>query len=172
MAETPTVTDAGTPTPFDGHRLAEFIYGTVTGMVAISGVGEGSGVDWEAAAAVIIVGALAIWVAHAYAILLSQRVVSGRRLRRLDVRETLAGSWPIVIAGIILALPLAPAAIGLWSVSLALTLGSVIGIALLALMGILAGTLARETWTRRLLMAVGSAGLGTVVVVVEYLVRG
>ena len=96
----------------DGHKLSEFIYGTIIGMVAVAGIDGGDGTSWLEAAAAIVAGAAAIWVAHAYAVLLSRRVVAGHRLAARDLGEALAGSWPIVTAGVILALPLLPVALG------------------------------------------------------------
>ena len=41
---------------FDGHRLSEFIYGTVTGMVAVTGIDAGHGASWLGAVAIVLVG--------------------------------------------------------------------------------------------------------------------
>lgn len=100
----------------DGHRLSEFVYGTVTGMVAVAGVGGSHETTWWNAASIIIVGAAAIWLAHSYSIFFGKRVSGGRRLGFRDLTETLRGSWPIVIAGMVLALPMLPAAFGVWNV--------------------------------------------------------
>ena len=100
----------------DAHRLSEFVYGTITGMVAINGI-DPSHSSWAEAAAIIIVGAAAIWIAHAYSILLGQRIGSGRRLAGSDFGYALWGSWPIVTAGVMLALPTLLAAASIWTLT-------------------------------------------------------
>lgn len=155
----------------DGHRLSEFVYGTVTGMVAVAGISGGDEASWSEAALVIVAGAAAIWVAHAYAVLMGKRVAVGHRLDARDLGEALRGSWPIVSAGVILAVPLLPVAAGLWSLDFALGASSLTGVLILALVGILAGVITHETWPRRILLAVLSAGLGLAVVAVELAVH-
>jgi hypothetical protein len=163
--------DAPATSRLDGHKLSEFIYGTVTGMVAVAGIGGGHKTSWWEAALVIITRAVAIWVAHAYSILISKRIVSGRRLKAYDLGETLAGSWPIVSAGVLLTILLLPVAVGLWSLDLALRASNFIGVLILVFVGILAGVVTQETWPRRILLVVLSAGLGLAVVAVEFAVH-
>jgi hypothetical protein len=155
----------------DGHRLSEFIYGTVIGLVAVVGVGDRDSTSWWNAALTIVAGAVAIWVAHAYSMLISKRVLAGRPLDIHELGETLAGSWPIVLAGLLLTIPLLPVAVGLWPLDLALRASSIIGILILALVGALAGVLTHASWPRRLLLAAFSAGLGLAVVALEYLLH-
>ena len=154
----------------DAHRLSEFVYGTITGMVAINGI-DPSHSSWAEAAAIIIVGAAAIWIAHAYSILLGQRIGSGRRLAGRDFGYALWGSWPIVMAGVMLAFPTLLAAASIWTLTSALRLSGLLGVVILAFVGIIAGAVTRETWTRRLLLAVLSPGLGLVVLGFELAVH-
>jgi hypothetical protein len=158
-------------TRIDGHRLSEFIYGTVTGLVAVTGISGDAETSWLGAALVVITGAMAIWLAHAYAMLLSRRISQGQRLAARDLGAALAASWPIVSAGVLLALPMLLVALHLWSLEFALQVSGLVGVSILALAGILAGVITQETWPRRLLLAVLSAGLGVAVVVIELLVH-
>ena len=153
----------------DGEGLAEFIYGTVTGMVAVGGIQAGHDVSWRQAASIIVLGAVAIWVAHAYSELVAHRVTAGRRLGAPDLLSVLRASWPIIFAGVLLAVPLSGAALGLYSVDAALFTSSALGVAVLALVGLFAER--NETWPRRVMDAVLSAGLGVGVVAVELLVH-
>lgn len=155
----------------DGHLLSEFIYGVVTGMIALEGLGNGEGKTPLGAIAVVVAGALVIWLAHAYSISIARRVAVAHRLAGRDVWEVLAGSWPIVGAGFILSIPMFLALLGVIKLSLALDAASLIGVAPLALVGALAGAVTNETVGRRILLAALSAGLGIVVVLVEFLVR-
>jgi hypothetical protein len=140
-------------------------------MVAVAGINGSHEASWLGAASLIVTGAVAIWVAHAYSLLISKRVVAGHRLDAHDLGETLAGSWPIVSAGVLLAIPLLPVAVGLWSLDVALWASSLTGVLILALVGIRAGVVTKETWPRRVLLAALSAGLGLAVVAVEFAVH-
>ena len=152
----------------DGHKLSEFIYGTVTGMVAVTGISGDDETSWLGAATIIVSGAAAIWIAHAYSMLISKRVTLGRRLGVNDLTETLSGSWPIVTAGAILSAPILLVALNAWSLDFALTVSSLLGVAILALVGYFAGVLSGESWSRRLLLVALSAGLGLAVIAVEF----
>ena len=103
---------AETAKTIDGHRLAEFVYGTVTGMVALSGMSSGPDATWTGSIAIVIAGAVAIWLAHGYSIMLSKRVTAGHRLSGSEIASVFAGSWPIVIAGAILAVPFVLVGVG------------------------------------------------------------
>jgi hypothetical protein len=140
-------------------------------MVAIAGLGTAHEMSWLGAASIILVGALAIWLAHSYSVLLSTRVVSGKLLDRHLIGETLSHSWAIVSAGILIAIPLLPVGIGLWSLEVALGIANGLGIAVLALVGLIAGIVTKEPWPRRILLAALSAGLGIAIVAIEYAVH-
>lgn len=155
----------------DGERLAQFIYGTVIGLVGLGGAGtDGSRGSWWEAASQVILGAAAVWVAHSYSDLLSHRVVIGRGLEFRELRAGLASSWPIVIAGLLLAAPFLPAGLGLVSVGAAANTSRALGVLVLALIGFSAEHPGEHRWGRRLLHAAWSAGLGLAVVGLELLV--
>ncbi len=154
----------------DGHRLAEFVYGIVTGMVAVAGIGAHPEQGWIGTAAIVVIGAVAIWLAHGYAQMLSRRVTIGRRPTGKEIRDTFAGSWPIVVAGFVLAVPILATGTGLWSLETGVKWSGYVGVILLLLVGLLAGWLTKETWPRRLLIAVVYGGLGVAVVAIEYIV--
>lgn len=156
----------------DGARLSGFIYGTTSGLVALGGVGvrEPDFTAWWEAATRVILGAAAVWMAHAYAELLSHRVVSGRPLEFRELRATLASSWSILVAGLVLAAPLVPAGLGVVSVGMATNVSRALGVTVLALIGFYAEQTGEHRWGRRLLHAGLTAGLGLAVVAVELLV--
>lgn len=155
----------------NAHKLSEFIYGTVTAMVAVAGVSEGHDTLWSDAMLIVVAGAFAIWLAHAYATLMGRRAASGKRNEWADLRKALTDSWPIVSAGVMVSLPLVLAGIGVLDLDAALWACSLVGLVILALVGILAGKMSQETWGYRLLMALLSAGLGVLIVAIEYYVR-
>lgn len=152
----------------DGHRLAEFVYGTVTGLVAITGIAGHPEAGWFGTAIIVLTGAVAIWLAHGYSIMLSKRVTGGRRLTGSEIGHIFSGSWPIVSAGFVLAVPILATGLGLWNLDTGIRISGYLGIAVLALVGVLAGVLTRETWPRRALLALVYGGLGVAVVAIEY----
>ncbi len=152
----------------NGHRLTEFIYGTITAMVTIAGLSESTDLGWWSALTIIVLGAAAVWVAHAYSTMISQRLTLGRRLHGLEMWEAMRTSWPIVTAGFLVASPLLLAGMGLTSVDNALTFSNILGIAILALVGYSAGLVSKEPLARRLVLAVGSAAIGFAVVMIEF----
>ena len=152
----------------DGHRLAEFVYGTVTGLVAITGIGAHPEGGWADTAGIVVAGAIAIWLAHGYSIMLSKRLTLGRRLSSQEIAHVFRGSWPIVIAGVVLAVPMLFSGLGVWGLDTAVAISGWLGVAILALVGLLAGSLTHETWPYRLLIAGVYAGLGLLVVTIEF----
>jgi len=155
----------------DGHRLAEFVYGTVTGLVAITGIGSHPAGGPLEVAGIVVAGAVAIWLAHGYSILLSKRITTARRLTSTEIRDAFAGSWPIVTAGAVLASPILLSALGLWSLEAGVRASGWAGVAVLALVGMAAGAITHETWGRRTLLAFLTAGIGVLVVAFEFIVH-
>jgi hypothetical protein len=154
----------------DGDRLSGFIYGTVTGLVALGAAGShgADGTWWEVATSVVL-GVAALWVAHAYCELLSHRVVIGRHLELRELRAVLSSSWAILLAGVLLSAPLLPVGLGIVSVATATNVSRGLGVTVLALIGFYAEQTGKHHWGRRLLLAGLSAGLGLAVVGAELL---
>lgn len=163
--------ESAQPKPLNGHRLSEFIYGTVTGMVAVVGIDSGADASGWEALLIVVAGAAAIWVAHAYATLMSHRITSGRRAEGRDLVEALRSSWPVVSAGLLLAAPLLGVVFGVYALQTGLGLSSIMGVLILALIGIAAGIVTHETWPRRIVLVLLSCGLGLAIVVIELAVH-
>jgi hypothetical protein len=160
------------PALLDGTRLSGFIYGTVTGLVALGGEGAREAeVTWWGPAGSVVLGAAAVWVANGYAELLSHRVVSGRPLEFRELRAALSSSWPIVMAGLLLSAPLLAAGLGVVSVGTATDISKALGVTVLALIGFYAEQTGEHHWGRRVAHAGLSAGLGLAVVGAELLVH-
>lgn len=159
-----------TPSPQAVRRwFTEFVYGTVTAMVAVAGILAGHETSSRGAIAIVVVGALTVWFAHAYCKVIGSRMASGRGSYGRDLLDALSGSWPIVTAGGLLAAPLVVAALGLWSLELALWISTGVGVVILAIVGVLAGVSERATWPVRILLVALSCGMGLAVVAVEVL---
>jgi hypothetical protein len=156
----------------DAHRLSEFIYGTVTGLVAVAGIDAGSVMEWWKAALVVVSGAVAIWLAHAYASLLGRQIAGGGQPSARALGEALESSWPVVTAGLTLAAPLLGVPLGLYALDRALLISSGFGILILALMGAATGVAAHASRMQRIALIALSCGLGLVVVAVGLAVHG
>jgi len=150
----------------DVHRLSEYIYGTVTGLVAVTGIDAGGMVEWWKAVLVVVSGAVAIWLAHAYATLISRQITGGGQPSARALREALESSWPVVTAGLTLAAPLLGVPLGLYGLDRALLISSGLGVLILALMGVAAGVAAHASRIQRIALIVVSCGLGLLVVAV------
>lgn len=168
MAET----DAASGSIIDGVKLSGFIYGTTSGLVALGGAGVHATdfTAWWEAASRVMLGAATVWMAHAYSEVLSHRVVSGRPLEFRELRATLADSWTIVVAGLVLAAPLVVAGLGVASVAVAANVARALGVTVLAVIGFYAEQTGAHRWGRRLLHAGLTAGVGLAVVAAELLV--
>jgi hypothetical protein len=153
----------------DGDRLAQFIYGTVSGLVALGGA-RGAEVIWWESGSRVVLGAAAVWLAHAYSELLSHRVVIGRHLEFREFRAVLSSSWAILVAGLLLSTPFFPAGVGVVSVGTATGISKALGVTVLGLIGFYAEQTGKTRLARRLLLGGLSAGLGLAVVGAELLV--
>jgi hypothetical protein len=150
----------------DAHRLSEFIYGTVTGLVALAGIDASGVVEWWKAMLVVVSGAVAIWLAHAYAMLISHQITDRGQPSARAFGQALESAWPVVMAGLTLAVPLLGVGFELYGLDRALLISSGLGVVLLTLMGVAAGAAARASWIQRLALILLSCGLGLLVVAV------
>ena len=150
----------------DAHRLSEYIYGTITGLVAVAAIDAGSVVEWWKAVLVVVSGAVAIWLAHAYAMLVSRQITSGGQPSARAFRQAVESSWPVVTAGLTLAAPMLGVPLGLYGLDRALLISSGLGVLILALMGVAAGVAAHASRIQRIALIVLSCGLGLLVVAV------
>ncbi len=155
----------------DRHWLSEFVYGVITAMVVIAALVQEREDTWWQAFLIIVAGSAAVWIAHSYSEIISERLVVRRRLVGSDFAKAMRQSWPIVTAGAIVAVPTLFPAIGLTSVETSLTACNVVGIIILALVGYLAGMVTKEKQSYRFFLAAASAGVGVIVVAIEFIVH-
>jgi MFS family permease len=157
---------------FRTRRLSEFVYGVISAMIAIAGLSDNSEpIAGFAAAAAVVAGAAAIWLAHSYADWLGERVRERHELGFQDILHVAATAWPIVIAGVIVSLPIALAETSLWDLETGLLLGNLTGLVILALIGLYAGILAQMSALRTLALMLLTIGLGALVIGVEQAVH-
>jgi multidrug transporter EmrE-like cation transporter len=166
---------AGTEDPFLGtaahersvHWLSSYVYGTISTLVAIAGLTFENSPHALTTAGVVVVGAVAIWFAHA----LSQLVVlpswQGLDLKAADVKKELRNSWSILVAAIPATFIFILAGVHLFEVKTAFTVAEAVGVLALAVVGFgTAGDRSRPLG-RRLGYVGGLVGVGVVIVVLE-----
>lgn len=119
------------------------------------------------ASLIVIVGAAAVWMAHAYSKLIGERLRLGHPLTSEGFVHAARATWPIVSAGVLLSLPFLPTGLGAYEVATGLRLSTGLGVVLLALIGFMLGVVTDSSWGRRLVLIAFSAGLGVVIVLAE-----
>ena len=87
-------------------------------------------------AGVVIVGAIAIWLAHILSRLVSKRSQGHLQLTPADVLTEARRSWSIVTAAIPATVIFVLAAAHLWTIQTAFVLADIVGVAALAVVGI------------------------------------
>ncbi|HEX3981549.1 MAG TPA: hypothetical protein VHW93_09995 [Acidimicrobiales bacterium] len=172
--EDPAAAEAGGP----GHRhdgsvvgLADYVYGTISTLVAIAGLTFENTPNALTAAGVVVVGAVAIWLAHGFSQLVIVRPWQQLELRWSHLWGELRSSWTIVSAAIPATLIFVLAHAGLWTVRTGFALAEIVGVLALAVVGL--GTAGRGTglsW-RRVFYVGGLVLVGVFIVLLELLVH-
>ncbi len=149
--------------------LADYVYGTISTLVAIAGLTFEAHPEALTSAGVVVVGAVAIWLAHGLSQLVILRSWQNLELRRSDVAAELRGSWTIVTAAIPATAIFILSGAGLFGVRTAFILAEVVGVLALAVVGMgTAGGRGRPLG-RRLLYIGGLVLIGVLIVMLELL---
>ncbi|MGH9080544.1 MAG: hypothetical protein ACRDYE_10820 [Acidimicrobiales bacterium] len=149
--------------------LADYVYGTISTLVAIAGLTFETNPGALTTAGVVVVGAVAIWLAHTLSRVVLLHSWHSLQLKAVDVVDDLRGSWSIVSAAIPATLIFVLAGAHLWTVQTAFALAETIGVLALAVVGI--GTTAGSGRSRlqRALYVVGLVSVGVAIVLFELL---
>jgi hypothetical protein len=151
--------------------LADYVYGTISTLVAIAGLTFETNPGALTTAGVVVVGAIAIWLAHALSQLVILRSWQNLEVRRSDIVAELRGSWTIVTAAIPATLIFVAAGAGLFTVKTAFSLAELVGVLALAVVGFgTAGGSGRSVW-RRALYILALVSVGVLIVLLELLVH-
>jgi hypothetical protein len=147
--------------------LANYVYGTISTLVAIAGLTYEKHPGALTTAGVVVVGAVSIWLAHALSQLVITESWQTLTIRWEDIRDELRGSWAIVSAALPATLIFLLAEAHLWTVGTAFVLAEVVGVLALAVVGI--GTAGRRSGSpaRRTVYVLGLVGVGVVIVGLE-----
>ena len=165
------------PSPFEPERmhavqwLADYVYGTISTLVAIAGLTFETNPEALTTAGVVVVGAVSIWFAHTLARLVTTRSWQHLKLQRSDIRAQLLGSWSIVAAALPATIIFTLAGIHLWNVDTAFVLAEIVGVLALAVVGI--GTVGgrERSMARRIVYVVGLVSVGVMIVLLELVVH-
>ena len=148
------------------------MYGTISTLVALAGLTFESNPGDLTTAGVVVVGAIAIWLAHALSRLITTRSWQHMTLKRSDIRRELVGSWSILAA----AIPAtscfhAVGALHFWGVWTSFVIADVIGVLALAVVGIGTAGVGERPLGRRALYVSALVSVGMAIVLLESLVH-
>jgi hypothetical protein len=171
------VTEQSIPSPFepeDRHAvlwLSDYVYGTISTLVAISGLTFETHPEALTTAGVVVLGAVSIWLAHTLSRLVTTRSWQHLTVKRSDVRDQLLGSWPIVAAAIPATLIFTLSGLHLWEVRTAFILAEIVGVLGLAVVGVGTAGGRERPLRRRIFYVVGLVAVGAMIVALELLVH-
>lgn len=153
------------------REVAGTIYGTILVLAIVAGLSEDDTVDaWQLLVSVVAT-TLVFWIAHAYAEVLSKRLVAGRSLSWRETWSALAAEWAMVRAGVPAAIALALAELGVYSTDAGVDIAIGLGIASLFALGLQLGRREGATRLQTFASAALNASLGLVIVVLKVLVH-
>ncbi len=149
------------------HWLADYVYGTVSSLVAVAGISFDPTIDVVTAVAIVLVGAVAIWWAHALSRLVNRRAQEHLELTPGDVGRELRGAISVVVAALPAAAVLALVGTGIWTMRTGLILANVLGVVSLLAVGIGTAGGSDRPLGRRVRYVVAVVLVGVVIVVLE-----
>jgi len=147
----------------------EYVYGTISTLVAISGLTFEKSLNSVAVGAVIIVGAFAIALAHALSHLVVEwsKQSPTHRFTGRTVAVQLRQSWPIVSAALPAVVVVVISRTGLFSTSTALSIDQFVGVAALAVVGVLTARVPSQSLWHRAVYVVSLVVAGLLIVLLE-----
>ncbi len=149
------------------HWLADYVYGTIATLVAIAGLTFEAHPGELTTAAVVIVGAFAIWMAHILSRLVSKRSGGHLQLTVSDVATEARSSWSIVTAAIPATVIFILAGAHLWTMHTAFVLADVVGVLALAVVGVGTAGGRDRPLGRRIAYVCGLVLVGIAIVLLE-----
>ena len=153
------------------HWLSSYVYGTISTLVAIAGLTFESHPGALTTAGVVVLGALAIWLAHALSQLIVLPSWQNLTLRAADVTLELRNSWSILYAAIPATFIFILAGVHVFEVKTAFVVAEAVGVLALAVVGIGTAGTRGHSLGRRLLYSGGLVSVGVVIVLLEVVVH-
>jgi hypothetical protein len=174
----PAGADSGSGTPSSpvsaqvSDRIGGYVYGTIGVLVALGSLGaEPENLRAPVAALVVFVGAVAIWLAHAFSQLLAGRIRHGHRLGAGRPVRELRSSWPIVSAALPSTVFICIGWAGLWSVSTSLRGSTILAVFALGLAGVVTARFSGDRGAAAAVDVAAAACLGIVIALLELAVH-
>ena len=153
-------------------ELQEFVYGTLTVMVAIGGlVGSSEPPTARRSIAVILGVAFATMLAHTFAALTGMHVANRRAVRRAEAIVELGHSWRIVLAAVPSIVVLALSATGLYSTVTAMRVSNGLAVLALIVIGLIAARRAGSSLFTSVVFVTLATVMGLVIVAIELFVH-
>jgi hypothetical protein len=151
--------------------LADYVYGTISTLVAIAGLTYENKPEALINAGLVVAAAVAIWLAHGASRLVILRTWQNLELHGSDLRRVLQGSWTIVVAAVPGTLVFVLAGLHVWTVRTAFVVAEIVGVLALAVVGY--GTTGGQGRLRgrRLVYIGGLVMVGVLIVLLELLVH-
>ena len=162
--------DLDAATHAEAHRATEFVYGTIAVLIVIAGI-DISGGQAQAAPAIILVGAVATWLAHAYADSLGLQLTTGRAPTRTDIWHSLWGAVPIVLAALPATAVTLGATLGFLAPRTSVLISNAMALLVLTAAGWFAARGSGANRAGSLVSAVASTSIGLAIVGMELLVH-
>jgi hypothetical protein len=148
--------------------VAFVVYGSITVLAAVGGLRlESESLKAPEAAAVLIIVAVAAWLAHSMWRVVRARARHGPAPDRSRELHELLRSWPILASGLPGATAIVLAAAGAWSVATGLEIAEALGIVVLFAAGLVTARLAGATGSRLLVYVIALPTVGLVIVALE-----
>jgi hypothetical protein len=147
----------------------EYVYGTIATLVAIGALTFDRRPDQLTADAVIVVGAVAIWLAHTLSHLVADWALQEAPFSTGTVVARLRQSWPILAAALPAVAVLALSWSVDWTALSGLWIAEGVGVAALAVVGVLTAGDRRRSLTVRVAYVVALVTTGLVIVGLELL---
>jgi hypothetical protein len=167
--------DAVTGDEHDRHLaldMQEYVYGTLTVLVAVGGLSGSSTLAEPGEAIAVIVGvAIATALAHVFSALTGLHVATRRPLRRTEALRELGHSWRVVTACGPAVVVFLLAALGWYSTRTALRLTTLLGVLTLMAIGVLASRRAGAKPFSTVVFVVMATLIGLAIVAIELYVH-
>jgi len=168
--DTPTMAELDVDDLAD--ELQEFVYGTLTVMVALGALsGTVEAPLPRNAIAVIALTAFATLLAHSFSSLIALHVRAGRSVQRDEFRAEMRHSWRIVLAALPSIGVFLLAALDLFSSRTALRLSTGLAVLAMIAVGVIAARRSRSTYFGGFVFVVVATAMGLVIVAIEIFVH-
>lgn len=153
-----------------GERLSGFIYGTIIVLSVLVGGSRAFPDDAWRIALLVAVTSVVFWLAHVYAHGLAHSLVHEERVSLAELRRIARRELSIVGAAVPPLAALMLGATGAISTKAAVWVAFGLGLAVLALQGVIFARVERLRWPAALLVVAANLGLGVVLVGLKVLV--